>query len=320
MKGYVGRVWGRALVSETSEVLRIALLSRKGSVGKTTTAVNLAAAFAARELKTLLLDLDGQASASLSLGVRRSQLAPSMADVLLGRMPLPQAIRPSNVPKLDLVTGSVDLFNLDREMMGVRNAEQCLQRPLAAVSPEYQATLLDCPAGLHLATASALAATDAYMVTLSPQFLVLDGLKNFLEQLERMRFRLGSESRFLGILLTQVDYRTKTTKPYVDQIREEQGEWVFNTEVRVNVRLAEAPSFGQTIFQYDPDCSGARSYWELADEVLRRYKILRELVPRSAPRPQPPPESAPARRLPERPAVRSWVTLPPQTVHEKSEV
>ncbi len=266
--------------------MKIAWISRKGSVGKTTTAVNLGASLAARGLKVLLVDLDDQASASLSLGVHRRHMAPSSADVLFGRLPLEQAIRKTSVENLHLVTGSVDLDFLEDELTGSKRPDQCLRGPLATIEKDFDAILLDCPAGLGLLPKAALVAADAYAVGLTPQFLVLDGLENFLQRLERQRYQLGGKARLLGLLLAQVDYRTRTTRPYVDQIREQFGEDVFETEIRINVRLAEAPSFGKTIFQYAPESSGAAGYWALADEILRRWKIAREDQPRSAPPPE----------------------------------
>ena len=182
----------------------------------------------------------------------------------------------------------MDLCDLEEALGGTKRPQQCLRSPLEAVQRDFDAIILDCPAGLGLLPRAALVAADAYAIGLTPQFLVLDGLENFLRRLERQRYRLGSEARLLGLLLTQVDYRTRTTRPYVDQIRAQFGGSVFETEIRINVRLAEAPSFGQTIFQYAPESSGAAGYWDLADEVLRRWKIAREERPRSAPQPDPP--------------------------------
>jgi chromosome partitioning protein len=298
------------------QTLKLALISRKGSVGKTTTAVNLGAALAAVGKKVLLIDLDAQASASLSLGNQRGQLAPSMADVLAGTVPLGDAIRRTRTPGLDLVTGSCDLATFDVEMARTRNGEQCLRRPLESVEGRYDVILIDCPANLSLLPTAALVASTAYLVALSPQFLVFDGLENFLNTVERQRFRLGSKSYLLGLLLTQVDYRTRTARPYVQQIRQEFGERVLQTEVRVNVRLAEAPSFGQTIFEYEEDSSGAEAYRQLAKEVLSRNQRFAEITLRSAPTPCLPAEPAAEdrRRVP---TLKSWATL---AVAQRSEV
>lgn len=266
--------------------MNIALISRKGSVARTTTAVNLGAALAAAGQRVLLLDLDAQGAASRSLGVERGQLAPSMADVLLSHLPLEKAIRTTGVEGLDLVTGSADLSSVESALAAVRHREQCLRRPLEQLRSPYDVVLLDSPAGLALLGTAALVASDAHLVALTPQFLVLDGLQNFLDAVERLRYRLGSRSRKLGMLLTQVDYRTKTTRPYVTDLKQAHGEEIFDTEIRINVRLAEAPSFGQTIFQYAAESTGATAYTKLAEEVLHRYQVRSGTEePRCAPRP-----------------------------------
>ncbi|MCH9647032.1 MAG: ParA family protein [Deltaproteobacteria bacterium] len=266
--------------------MNIALISRKGSVARTTTAVNMGAALAAAGKRVLLIDLDAQGAASRSLGVERGQLAPSMADVLLSHLPLEKAIRTTGVEGLDLVTGSADLSAVESTLAPVRHREQCLRRPLEEIQSPYDVVLLDSPSGLALLATAALVASDAHLVALTPQFLVLDGLQNFLDGVERLRYRLGSRSRRLGMLLTQVDYRTKTTRPYVTDLKQAHGDEVFETEIRINVRLAEAPSFGQTIYQYAPESTGATAYTKLAEEVLARYQVRSQgEEPRCAPRP-----------------------------------
>lgn len=250
--------------------LKIALISRKGGVGKTTTAVNMSAALAERGHRVLLVDLDAQGSASLSLGVQRAQLAPSSADVLHGRLPLREAVRKTPVPGLDLVTGSVDLASMDVELGQSRQREQCLKGPLAQVEDEYDLIVMDCPAGLSLLPCAALAVADAHMVVMTPQFLVLDGLENFLGAVGRIRHRTASRSHLLGLLLTQVDYRVRITREYVEKIRADYGDQVFGVEIRVNVRLAEAPGAGQTIFEFAPQSTGAGAYRLLAEEILLR--------------------------------------------------
>ena len=299
-----------------NQCLKIALISRKGSVGKTTTAVNLGAALAAQGRKVLLVDLDCQASASLSLGVERAQLAPSIADMLNHRASLKEAVRRTKVNGLDLVTGSCDLASLDQELSAGRHGQQCLRRPLEEVGVHYDVLLMDCPAALGMMPVAALVVADAYLVALTPQFLVLDGLENFLNAVERLRFRFGSKARLLGLLLSQVDYRTRTTKPYVQQIRADFATKVLDSEVRVNVRLAEAPSFGQTVFEYAPDSSGASAYSALAAEILDRWSRLSDQRPRSAPRP-PLPAEKPRSQMEQMATAAAWE---PRPVPRQSEV
>ena len=247
-----------------------ALISRKGGVGKTTTTVNLSAALAEKGHRVLLVDLDSQASASLSLGVKREELAPSAADVLLSGTLAKQVIRPTGLVGLDLITASVDLIDADAQLGVFRGRDQRLRSALSPVVPAYDFILLDCPSSLSILPANALVAADTFIVPATPQYLSLTGVRNLMSAAERLSWDAGARLRPLGILLTMVDYRTKLTRRTVDQIRAEYGPLVFAIEVRINTRLAEAPEAGQTIFQYDPRAKGAEAYRLLADEYLLR--------------------------------------------------
>ncbi len=250
--------------------MKVTFISRKGGVGKTTSAVNLAAELAALGHRVLLIDLDAQCSASLSLGVERRFLAPSISDVLTSERTLVEVIRPSSVPGLDLVTGSVDLADLELRMLQVPKREQLLRRIFDAEELEYDFVLFDCPAGLGLLPRASLLAAEVFLIPIAPQFLILDGLNNFLAAIGRHCQRLQVRPRLLGVLLTQVDYRVNVTRQYVNELRSDYGSWIFGVEVRTNVRVAEAPSYGVPVREYAPKSTGAAAYRLLAEEFLMR--------------------------------------------------
>ncbi len=250
-----------------------AFISRKGGVGKTTTAVNLSAALAAQGFRVLLVDLDSQASASLSLGVERGRLAPSSADVLLGGVPAGDAVRPTSVPGLDLLTASVDLGQVDAELGKLRGREGRLRAALGPVATRYDFIFLDCASSLSLLAVNAVVAADHFIIPTVPQFLAVAGVENLIAAAERLAWDAGRRVRVLGVLLTMVDFRTRAMRAHVDQIRTEHGPLTFAIAIRVNTRLAEAPGHGQTIFQYDPKATGAAAYKLLAEEYLIRCGV-----------------------------------------------
>lgn len=251
-----------------------ALVSRKGGVGKTTTAVNLGAALAAKGKRVLLVDLDPQSSASLSLGVPREELGPSSADVLLHNLPAWEAVRPTSTDGLWLMTASTDLQRADAELSVFSKKEGRLKAALAPLKERYDHILLDCPSSLSLLPVNALVASNAFIVPASPQYLAITGVMNLIGAADRLAWTAGARTLPLGILLTMVDYRTKLTRRTVDRIRSEHGPLVFAMEIRINTRLAEAPEAGQTIFQYDPCATGAEAYRLLADEYLLRAGVV----------------------------------------------
>jgi chromosome partitioning protein len=251
----------------------ISVISRKGGVGKTTTSVNLSAALAMRGKRVLLIDLDSQALASLSLGVERTALAPSVADVLVKGLAVERAVRRTSIAGLDLITASVDLVQADAELAGFRAREGRLRAALAPIAGAYDFVLLDCPSSLSLLPVNAVVASDAFLVPVVPQFLAAAGVQNVVASAQRMAWDAGVRARPLGVLLTMVDYRTRATRETVDQIRAELGSLVFAIEIRINTRLAEAPRAGQTIFQFEPSATGAIAYQLLAEELLLRCAV-----------------------------------------------
>ena len=248
----------------------IALVNNKGGVGKTTSAVNLAAGLVAAGRRILLADLDAQGSASLSLGLTRADLTPGSAEVMLEGHPIREVIRPTSVKGLDILPGSMALASADLVLSVVKGREVVLKDALTPIRGDYDFTVLDCPPSLGLLTVNALTAADFFIVPVTPDYLSLEGLVNLLDAVERIKKGIGKAAGLLGILLTLADYRLNVTEEIGRMIRGYYGRLVFKTEIRGNVRLKEAPSFGKTIFEYDKGSAGAEAYQELTKEVLQR--------------------------------------------------
>jgi len=259
------------------EAVTVALVNNKGGVGKTTSAVNLSAGIAAGKRRVLLVDLDAQGSASLSLGLSRADLSPGTAEVIMEGLPIQDAIRPSSVRGLDILPGSMTLASADLVLSVVKGREVVLKGALAPILPDYDFIILDCPPSLGLLTVNALTAAGFFVIPLTPDYLALEGLVNFMNAVEKIRAGIGGKvAAPLGILLTLADYRLNVTDEIGKMIRGYWGRLVFKVEIPGNVRLKEAPSFGKDILNYDNGAAGADAYRELTKEVLHR--IARETV------------------------------------------
>ena len=248
----------------------LAIINNKGGTGKTTSAVNLAAALALKHRRALLIDLDSQASASLSLGIERANFKPSIADAILDGQVIAGIIRKTGAEGLDIITGSADLADADLQLAPMAGRERRLKDAIGLIRAEYDFIVLDCPPSLGLLAVNAMVAADAFILPTPPEYLALEGLVGMLDAVERIHEGIGDACRLMGILLTKVDHRRKVTADIIEVIRGHYRDQVFKTEIRVDVRLIEAPSFGQTIFQYDRGAAGAEGYLQLADEIIRR--------------------------------------------------
>lgn len=250
-----------------------AMISKKGGVGKTTTSVNLAAALAKLGHRVLLIDLDSNAGASLSVGLKKEQLTTGVADVMLRGLPARQAIRATATPNLWVMPASVDLRSAEIELDRSAAKERVLERKLEGLRHDFDHILLDCPPAMGILTQNAIVAADSFMIPAMPQFLALEGLDLLVGTAERLLVRVGKKPRFLGFVLTAADYRLRVTQEVVDRLRVRFGPQIFAVEVRINSSLAEAPAYGQTIFQYRPQSVGARCHLLLAEEFQMRSGI-----------------------------------------------
>ena len=244
-----------------------ALANQKGGVGKTTTAINLAACLAEAGERALVIDLDPQANATSGLGERANGV--SSYDLLDG-VPLHDLAKPTRFPNLDLVPSKPDLAGAVVELSRRDDGERFLARSLAGAAEGYSFVFLDCPPSLGPLTVNALAAADRVLVPVQAEYYALEGLTQLLRSVELVRQRLNPRLALAGVLLTMVDRRTKLAAQVEHEVRQHLGELVFETTVPRSVRLAEAPSHGLPAIAYDRRSAGADAYWKVAMELVER--------------------------------------------------
>ena len=275
---------------------RIALINQKGGVGKTTAAANLGAALARAGRRVVLVDLDPQANLTLYLGVELPDGAPSSYRVLTGELAFEAALRDTSTPNLRLLPTDIDLSGAELELTSVSGKEALLRKALDTWSDGLASpvdyVLIDCPPSLGLLSLNALAATSEVFLVVQTHFLALQGMSKLVEIIELVKQRLNPGLAITGILASLYDSRMRLAREVLAELRRYFPEQVFRQPIHSNVKLAESPSFGKTIFEYAPESSGARDFELLAQEVLAQEAVLRP-VPRVAPVPQEP--AAPAK-------------------------
>ncbi len=260
----------------------ISIANQKGGVGKTTTAINLAAALAASELKVLLVDSDPQGNSTTGVGVRKSPDSKTLYDVLLGEATAAEVVTTTEFEGLSLLPADQNLVATNLDLVEVESREQRLKSALDAIRSDYQYILIDCPPALDLLTLNALVASDSVLVPIQCEFFALEGISQLMDTIDRLKEAFNPDLKVEGVLLTMYDDRTNLTRQVESDLREFFGEEVFKAVIPRSVRLAEAPSFGKTILAYDPRSRGAEAYIQLAKEILAHEQRARPSSAKSA--------------------------------------
>ncbi len=248
----------------------IAIVNQKGGVGKSTTAVNLGACLAELGKRVLLIDVDPQGNASSGVGVNKQEVKACVYDVIVGNCSLREVIRPTELDNLQIAPARIDLAGAEVELVSMMSREYRIRNAVEVVQEDFDYVLIDAPPSLGLLTLNALAASDFALIPIQCEYYALEGVSQLMGTISLVRTHLNDQLDIKGVLMTMYDARTNLSEQVVAEVRKHFGSIVFDAIIPRNVRLSEAPSFGQSIIQYDPNSRGAEAYRDLAKEVVER--------------------------------------------------
>ena len=251
----------------------IAIANQKGGVGKTTTAINLAASLAVLEHKTLLIDADPQANSTSGVGFDPKTIDSSIYECIIDNIDPRTIIKETETPNLFLLPAHIDLVGAEIEIINIPQREQMMRSCLAPIKDDYDFIIIDCSPSLGLITVNSLTAADSVIIPVQCQYFALEGLGKLLNTIKIVQSRFNQNLDIEGILLTMFDSRTRISKQVVDEVKTHFQSMVFDTIINTNTRLSEAPSFGQTIIMHDAASTGAINYLNLAREILKRNNL-----------------------------------------------